>query len=613
MIEVILNDRVGKKIRVKCNPDDTVGDLKKLVAAQCGVRAEKIRIQQWYKIFKDHITLLDYEIKDGMGLEFAARTLASTSSSPFAVQSSPSTPVPARVPIRVGMLPFTLMPWLTYDTETNAYTTGFLPEFWRTVASLGCDLRPSRLPCFDIEFVPITDPDYTSNSTAVVRRWLLENKIDVGFDSDTHLYYDDTVAYTHPMAMSWTVGLLKKEKQEASFWEIFGPFTLELWVALLLSILFGSVVLQALSYIASDTKLSVVGFGNALYHTAAAVLGGDEYDLYHVAPLGRLYRMGLLFLILISSATYTANLAAFLTKPSIAIRGPRSMEALAESTACLRHAQYERYAQPFIRNKVVPPSTMSVYDRIEWAYGELASGNCDVIIENDVNARSEMLERCDSLFVDETVQFSPMYTFNLVRRNETQLALWLSEAIMVVMTQPVYGTILARTMKVGRSCEDNEEIGDTTPIEVTQMAGMFIVFGATGAIAVLVTLLDRCKTKKPRKPEDFEADVRDGMEKLEEKIESLQTELRGALAARGGSGGSGTGGGAPRGAGSSCVEHMMAPTAAGTNHGHDAGDEVVELQDVVAVEHAFDNEFENDHVSGRGTDRRRSASATEQH
>jgi hypothetical protein len=36
MIEVILNDRLGKKIRVKCNEDDTVGDLKKLVAAQTG-------------------------------------------------------------------------------------------------------------------------------------------------------------------------------------------------------------------------------------------------------------------------------------------------------------------------------------------------------------------------------------------------------------------------------------------------------------------------------------------------------------------------------------------------------------------------------------------------
>uniref|UniRef100_A0A0E0F2G9 Ubiquitin-like domain-containing protein n=1 Tax=Oryza meridionalis TaxID=40149 RepID=A0A0E0F2G9_9ORYZ len=46
MIEVVLNDRLGKKVRVKCNEDDTIGDLKKLVAAQTGTRPEKIRIQK---------------------------------------------------------------------------------------------------------------------------------------------------------------------------------------------------------------------------------------------------------------------------------------------------------------------------------------------------------------------------------------------------------------------------------------------------------------------------------------------------------------------------------------------------------------------------------------
>jgi ubiquitin-like protein 5 len=69
MIEVVLNDRLGKKVRVKCNEDDTIGDLKKLAAAQLGTRPEKLRIQKWYTVYKDHITLEDYEIHDGMGLE----------------------------------------------------------------------------------------------------------------------------------------------------------------------------------------------------------------------------------------------------------------------------------------------------------------------------------------------------------------------------------------------------------------------------------------------------------------------------------------------------------------------------------------------------------------
>ena len=87
--------RPAAQIRVKCNEDDTVGDLKKMVAAQtgaasshtapslrrpgpppraiptacpapgralAGTRPEKIRIQKWYTVYKDHITLSDYEV-----------------------------------------------------------------------------------------------------------------------------------------------------------------------------------------------------------------------------------------------------------------------------------------------------------------------------------------------------------------------------------------------------------------------------------------------------------------------------------------------------------------------------------------------------------------------
>ncbi|KAJ7074146.1 ubiquitin-like protein [Mycena amicta] len=87
LIEVIANDRLGRKgsrhgahnshptnqlnssVRVKCSPEDTVGDLKKLIAAQTGTDHTKIQLKKWYTIYKDHITLSDYEINDGMSLE----------------------------------------------------------------------------------------------------------------------------------------------------------------------------------------------------------------------------------------------------------------------------------------------------------------------------------------------------------------------------------------------------------------------------------------------------------------------------------------------------------------------------------------------------------------
>ncbi|KAK2996806.1 hypothetical protein RJ639_003703 [Escallonia herrerae] len=67
MIEMVLNNRLGKKVKVKCNKDDTIGDLKKLVVTQN--RADKIFIQKWYNNYKDHITFKDHEIHDGMGLK----------------------------------------------------------------------------------------------------------------------------------------------------------------------------------------------------------------------------------------------------------------------------------------------------------------------------------------------------------------------------------------------------------------------------------------------------------------------------------------------------------------------------------------------------------------
>ena len=66
MMEVICNDRLGGKVRVKCMPTDTILVLKKLIAAHTGTRFDKIRLQKSHTIFKDHITVDDYEIREGM-------------------------------------------------------------------------------------------------------------------------------------------------------------------------------------------------------------------------------------------------------------------------------------------------------------------------------------------------------------------------------------------------------------------------------------------------------------------------------------------------------------------------------------------------------------------
>lgn len=69
MIEVCVNDRLGKKIRVKCLEDDTVGDFKKVLSLQLGTQANKIVLQKGGSILKDHVTLGDYEVHNDTNLE----------------------------------------------------------------------------------------------------------------------------------------------------------------------------------------------------------------------------------------------------------------------------------------------------------------------------------------------------------------------------------------------------------------------------------------------------------------------------------------------------------------------------------------------------------------
>lgn len=60
----------------RCAPSVHLADLPPAVAVRppppaphAGTKPEKIRLQKWYTVFKDHITLEDYEIHDSMNLE----------------------------------------------------------------------------------------------------------------------------------------------------------------------------------------------------------------------------------------------------------------------------------------------------------------------------------------------------------------------------------------------------------------------------------------------------------------------------------------------------------------------------------------------------------------
>jgi len=68
-IEVVTIDELGRKARVNCTDEDTIAFVKKNIAAQTGSDWTKLQLKKWSTIYKDQITLKDYEVSDGMILE----------------------------------------------------------------------------------------------------------------------------------------------------------------------------------------------------------------------------------------------------------------------------------------------------------------------------------------------------------------------------------------------------------------------------------------------------------------------------------------------------------------------------------------------------------------
>jgi ubiquitin-like protein 5 len=69
LMTVFVNDRLGRKVRIRCLAADTIGELKQIIGAHIGTRPEKLKLQKWHTVYKDHITLADYEISEGMNFE----------------------------------------------------------------------------------------------------------------------------------------------------------------------------------------------------------------------------------------------------------------------------------------------------------------------------------------------------------------------------------------------------------------------------------------------------------------------------------------------------------------------------------------------------------------
>ena len=83
---------------------------------------------------------------------------------------------------------------------------------------------------------------------------------------------------------------------------------------------------------------------------------------------------------MVVSATYTANLASFLSGKPASLAGPADMDALANSIACAATPHIARFVAEYVRSTIVPPSGTTFQEGVLWCMDQVTDGNADILL-----------------------------------------------------------------------------------------------------------------------------------------------------------------------------------------------------------------------------------------
>jgi hypothetical protein len=448
--------------------------------------------------------------------------------------------------VRLEMPPASVAPFVFvgHDSDGKPEYTGYLVD---TIKIL------SDYMGFALEFVSLAGWD-----PAKVIDLLLDGKLDTTLveESTVEAGYSlpplsNELVYSSPLHISVYSGLANRSSAEPSRWALFDPFTLDMWIAIIVTVFTAAACLVIIDMIRpvnfagernrAFTKGRLREFCTASYHSWAAMLDGDDYVSRHltqhlpltcvsgrVSPTSafhpfphtprswcqewismptRILRLALLLVVVIFLATYTANLASFFTRQSVRVSGPSSLQEFVESPAALKPACFltKEEAQKFVGYGVrmdgstIYPNVADDDDAdtlIEWCHAALRDGRAGIIV-----GVSELLahyifatpERCQTLVFQEWMRLAPARYSLAFRAEDKEFVGLLSTAIDSLSKTWTYVQKQQEWLYLGRTCTAAAAVtdDDTQPVGFYAMSGLFIIAGSVAGLAVLMAAITR--------------------------------------------------------------------------------------------------------------------------
>ena len=400
-----------------------------------------------------------------------------------------------RTVLRAPIFTHSYAPWWVIDPDNPLSLSGFLPRFYRDLQDFAN---------VTVEYFPV-GPEYLIDLQNH-SKWLLnEGKIDMAPDLTFPL--EKEYSYTMAIYTMHQRALVVQRMVESSASQIFEPFTVEYWLVLMGAILGGAIFRSLIILISyskkgriSSTTLNWNRIVFDFHSTFTMFLGRDAGDDINMAksPFLRLHKVGLLFLVLISTSTYTAELTALLTKKANVIDGPTNMEQLKASKVCTNWPDESMIAiyRRFVKEIIVPPNFTTIEAGSIWAIDQLlVNKTCDAIIGADFSINL-MLKRneCIDLYRPPGIKFAPLpFYHKMITDTPEQKENFnrINNGITRYLADPKYNDLMNDILSDDYSCnkkfEDEDGLDFHRKIGIKEMLVPIIFYFGTSLLALVFT------------------------------------------------------------------------------------------------------------------------------
>ena len=406
-----------------------------------------------------------------------------------------------KMPLKVGFYTESFDPFYLWDDETQARTGGLLAIEEMILDVMG----------FDVEWVPMG-----TVAEAKTFAGLSSGAIDAVFAYGP-LFLPTPFHVSEPIFTFENRAMIRKERvQRDDLASIFGPFAPNLWYAIVGAIVFVAVVLWLMDRISHPAEAARKDSGvieerdkkrSYLYRASTLVLAHDDETHTPASPAALLFRVACIFIAVIISATYTANLAAFLTHQEFKVVGPQTLAELRRSHACNMFGAMAtltgdggwRFTGNLVRSTHEWPPGVAFGDTPRLCQELLDAGEVDVVIGDWPTQRAielgdppfRDLGGCDKRVVLDFPLPGP-YHAAIFAPHLGALSKNFSLAVDAAKYDAAYTSILVDYFRADGSCKADALHDERPPkIQFRDMLGLFLTLGTAGVASLGLALLER--------------------------------------------------------------------------------------------------------------------------